>query len=283
VKPSTRLSTVLAALFVWSLGIAEGAPIVLSNATTSLTVNGGEANNGLVPYNGYFQYTDLGAAEETTWSVDPLLVFASGATSVLSDGSTGGFGSPIDLGGGVVRSTASTQGISVQADTQLVGSNARTTFLFSSASDMTGTTLVFYAENDLFGYADDAAAFTGSIAGGDLALFQYDTTAGGLTVRMSGENVANSALSLFGAGIWTAWGEGLEGGDLSLLSSEGSNFATLGDLGLALAFDLSGNTASLVVNYDTQPIPPATTPEPATLGIIALGLAAATTIRRRRV
>lgn len=56
--------------------------------------------------NGSFRYADLAAAEETTWSVDPVLRFGSGATFVLSDGSTRGFGSPSDAGGGIIRSSA---------------------------------------------------------------------------------------------------------------------------------------------------------------------------------
>ncbi len=47
--------------------VTLAAPKTLSNVTTSLTINGGEANNGLVPYNGYFQYTDIAESEETTW------------------------------------------------------------------------------------------------------------------------------------------------------------------------------------------------------------------------
>jgi hypothetical protein len=265
---------------------AMGAPIVLSNATTSVRINGGEANNGLVPFNGYFQYTDIAAGEETTWSIDPLLRFSNGSTAVLSNGAAEGFGSPADLGGGVVRSTATSGFISTQADTQLVGSNARTTFTFTAASDsqLNGTAFVFYAENDLFGFADDTTAFQGSIVDNNLVLFQFDSAAGGLTVRMSGEAGPGSALSLFGAGLWTAWGTALESGDLSVLSSDGSNFATLGDLGIALGFSLTGQTATVSINYDTQPQPPAPTavPEPSTLATFALGMFVIMAARRRR-
>jgi len=82
-------------------------------------------------------------------------------------------------------------------------------------------TFVFYAENDLFSADDDTAAYTGSIGGGNLTLFMYDTTAGGLTVRLTGEGVSGSALTLFGAGLWQGFGTSLEGGDLSVLSRTG--------------------------------------------------------------
>ena len=264
---------------------AGAAPITLLNATTKVIVSGGEADNGLVPEEGYFSYTDLGAAEVTTWSIDPVLRFSDGSTAVLSNGSTGGFGSPSVFAPGVIRSTASVAGggntIAVTADTELVGSNARTTFSFSSTGDMAGTTFLFYAENDLFDFADDTAAFTGSIGGGNLALFQYDTATGGLTVRMTGEGVSNAALALFGAGIWTGWGTALEGGDFSVLSADGSNFETgSGDLGLALAFNLSGTEASLIVNYDTQPLPPGV-PAPGTIALLAVGLLGLAARRRR--
>jgi hypothetical protein len=239
------------------------AAITISNATTDLVVNGGEANNGLVPYDGYFRYTDLGESEETTWSIDPLLVFSDTSTAVLSNGGTGGFGSPTDIGGGVVRSTASIPGrVGVQADTQLIGSNAQTIFTFTdlSSSGLDGTTFVLYAENDLFGAGDDEATFTGSIGAGDLALFQFDSAARGLSVRMTGEAGIGSVLTLFGSGIWTAWGTALEAGNLSVLSSDGSNFATIGDLGLSLAFSLTGTTAVVTIDYDTQPQPPSDTP-----------------------
>ncbi len=267
------------------LSTVQAVPITLSNATTSVDVNGGEADNGLVPFDGYFRYTDIATGEETTWSIDPLLRLAEGTTAVLSNGAAGGFGSPTDVGGGVVRSTATTRSVTTQADTELVGSNAKTTFTFTSATGATldGVTFVFYAENDLFGFADDAAAFTGSIAGGDLALFMFDTAAGGLTVKLTGEAVSGAALTLFGADLWTGFGTALEGGDLSVLSADGSNFETVGDLGLALAFSLSGTSATVVINYDTQPLPPDTNgvPEPDSLALVGLGLAAALYRRRR--
>ena len=283
-----RLITVLLSIFAVIGGSfsTTWAAIIISNPTTSLTVNGGEANNGLVPYGGYFSYTDLGAAEETTWSINPLLVFADGSTANLANGSTGGFGSPSDEGGGVIRSTSSTSGITTQADTELIGSNAKTTFSFTAdtVNGLDGSTFVFYAENDLFGPGDDTAAFTGSIAGDDLALFMFDTGVGGLSVKMTGEGVFGSGLSLFGAGIWTAWGTALEGGDLSVLSADGSNFAPIGDLGLALAFSLTGSSAELIVNYDTQPDPPPISgvPVPAAFWLFGTALMGFVGLSRRR-
>jgi hypothetical protein len=272
INRNSFLALVIGSLCLASTGNRPAqAAFTISNATTSVTVYGGEANNGLVPAGGYFDYTDLGTGIQTAWSIDPLLVFSNGSTAVLSNGSTGGFGSPSDLGGGVIRSTASTSGIDVQADTQLVGSNAQTTFTFTaSTGSLDGITFVFYAENDIQSFSDDTAAFTGSIAGGDLALFQYDTATGGLTVRLTGEAGAGSTLSLFGAGLWPAWGTSLEAGDLTVLSADGSNFATSGDLGLALAFSLTGSSASLVINYDTQPLPPNVAPAPSSIVMLAL-------------
>jgi hypothetical protein len=257
------------------------AAVTLSNSTTAVVVSGGIPGNGLIPYGGYMQYTDLGAGEETTWSVDPLLRLADGSTAILSAGGASGFGAATAVPGGAL-STAISSGIRTTAFTELVGSNARTTFTFSAPPNATldGVTFVYYAENDLFGFEDDTAAFTGSIAGGDLALYQYDSAAGGLTVRLTGLAGPGSALTLFGAGIWTAWGTALEAGNLDVLSSDGSNFATIGDLGLALGFALSGPSATLVINYDTQAAPPI--PEPETWALMLGGLAMLATATRRR-
>jgi len=65
---------------------AAAAPVILSNPTTSVAVNGGEANNGLVPFGGFFDYTDLIAGATPTWSIDPFLRFSGGSTAVLSNG-----------------------------------------------------------------------------------------------------------------------------------------------------------------------------------------------------
>ena len=60
-----RLSRCAAALTLLAAGTADvqAAPVTLINATTGLVVFGGEANNGLVPSGGYFDYTDVAAAE----------------------------------------------------------------------------------------------------------------------------------------------------------------------------------------------------------------------------
>ncbi|MBD2168526.1 putative Ig domain-containing protein [Calothrix membranacea FACHB-236] len=251
---------------IWDIGFTPttGSPanatltgnsVLLENNTTRLEVKGGLANNGLVPVDGYFRYTDTASNEEVTWSTDPVLRFSDGITTVLSNSSRGGFGSPNLIGDGVVRSTTTTNGIVVQADTTLIGTNARTTFTFSG-NQLDGTTFIFYAENDIFSFSDDTAAFTGSIAGNDLALFMYDTAAGGLSVRMTTETGPGSKLISFGSGTWTGFGQALEQGNLSVLSANGSNFVKTGDIGNAFAFELTGSSASLVINYDTDPQPP---------------------------
>ena len=222
--------------------------IVAANPTTELTVNGGLARNGLVPYGGYFKYIDRAFNEETTWSIDPVLRFPDGTTSILSDQSRGGFGAPQHVGDGLMRCVADVRGVHVEADTELLGRNARTTFRFSGA-DLTGIRFVFYAENDLFA-ASDAATFGGSIANGDLALYMFDTAAGGLSVVMTTATGPGSLLDLFGCGVWTGWGTALEGGNLSVLSADGSNFVRNGDLGLAFGYSLSGQSATLSVNYN---------------------------------
>jgi RHS repeat-associated protein len=231
--------------------ITEGS-VLLTNSTTRLEVQGGRANNGLVPFNGYFRYTDTATNEELTWSIDPVLRFADGTTAVLSNSAAGGFGSPTYIDEQTVRSTATVNGITVQADTKLLDTNARTTFTFTG-NQLDGTTFIFYAENDIFSFANDAAAFTGSIPGKDLALFMFDTVDGGLSVRMTTEPEPGSNLTSFGSGRWTGFGEALERGDLSVLSSDGSNFVKVGDLGTAFAYTLTGSNASLVINYDTDP------------------------------
>jgi hypothetical protein len=267
---------------------AAAAPLTMTNATTSVTVNGGETVNSshLVDYDGYFRYTDLATSEETSWSIDPVLIGpgASPTVTVLSNGSAGGLGSPTGPVGGPATSSTTTQGVSVTAVTELVGRNAKSTFTFAvSAGTLDGFTFLYYAENDLFGFDDDAAAFTGSIGGGDLALFQYDTSAGGLTVKVTSGALANAALALFGAELWSGWGAELETGDLSSLSADGSTFVTLGDLGLALAFTLTGTSATVVVNYETvAEVPPEIQiPEPVSAAGLGLGLLGLAALRRR--
>ncbi|MEX1231109.1 MAG: PEP-CTERM sorting domain-containing protein [Planctomycetaceae bacterium] len=265
--------------FLLAASPAFAAPIVLSNATTELTVFGGEADNGAADYGGYFQYVDLATGEETTWSIDPIIKFVDGSTVNLANGLFDGFGSPEDLGGGIVGSVA-LDTVTVVAYTELIGTIARTTFDFVAAPgfSLEGLSFIFAAENDLFGFADDAAMFTGSIAGGDLNLFQFDSAAGGLTVRLSGEAVKGSTLDLFGSGLYSGFGTSLEAGDLTVLSADGSNFVTSGDLGLALAFSLNDdgpcNCAQIVIDYDTQLEPPDDAPpipEPGTMVLLGTG------------
>ncbi len=261
---------------------ASAAPVVLMNASTSVSVSGSEAGNGLVPFGGFFAYTDLIAGTTPTWSIDPFLK-SSGVTTVLSAGGAGGFGSPTDLGGSVGNS-ALTGGVATSAVTTLIGTIARTTFTFTSApgAALDGTIFGFYAENDIIGFGDDTAAFTGSIAGGDLNLFQYDTAAGGVTVRLSGVAASGSSLVAFGSGIWTGFGAALESGDLGVLSADGSNFVGgPGDLGLALAFSLTGTSATVVVDYTTQPLPPGVVSEPEGVALFGFALLALIGQRRR--
>ena len=258
----------------------HAATVTFQNATTRLDVHGGETNNGLVPSGGYFDYFDIAKNETTTWSIDPLLVFPSGTpkTVVFSNGSAGGFGSPTNLGNGIARSTGAARGISVQADTQLLGNIARTTFTFTSpTAAMDGTTFVFYAEDDLFSAANDAATFTGSIAQNNLALFQFDSATSDFFVKLTAHDLTNAALTSFASGVWTGFGTSLEAGDLSVLAPDGSKFATSGDLGRALAFNLTGSVASVTVDYQSVP----QVPEPATCAVLALAAVALNRRRRR--
>lgn len=260
---------------------AHAAPVTFQNATTRLDVRGGEANNGLVPSGGYFDYTDLAKNELTTWSIDPVLVFPTGTpkTVVLSNGAAGGFGSPTNLGNGIARSTGNARGISVQADTQLVGNIARTTFTFTNpTAAMNGTTFVFYAEDDLFSAANDSATFTGSIAQNNLALFQFDSATSDFFVKLTAHDLTNATLTSFASGVWTAFGTALEAGDLSVLAPDGSKFATSGDLGRALAFNLTGGLATVTIDYQSVP----QVPEPTGLALSGAAMTAALGLRRRR-
>lgn len=169
------------------------------------------------------------------------------------------------------------------AHTELVGDNAKTTFSFSAESSMEGATFLYYAENDIFGFADDVADFGGSIAGGNLVLAMYDSLAisggsPGLSVLIDATTVGDASLTLFGSDLWTGFGTALEGGDLSVLSSDGSNFNKgPGDLGLVLAFSLFGTEAEVTVNYFTEAEIPdlpssATVPLPASALLLAVAL-----------
>jgi len=269
----------LCALTPFSMGVAN-ADVFYSNATTDLNVRGGLAANGLIPPDGYFSYTDkvVIPAEETTWSIDPVLIAPTGNVFVLSNSL---LSAPVDVAG-KAQSTATVDGglVDVVAETELVDRVARTTLRFTSLSgsqSLAGYKVLFYAENDLFSPNDDAATYTGSIAGANLKLFQYDTITSDFYVQVNESAVpTNATLATFGAGIWTGWGTSLEAADLSVLSADGSNFATLGDLGLALQWDLGDAASSLItVDYGVT----TDVPEPATGAAIALLM---TSLIRRR-
>lgn len=246
------------------------ANVVFDNTTTTLTVNGGDALNGLVPANGYFNYFDKAQNDETTWSVDPVLIAPTGAVSVLSNGL---LSSPTLIGGAAV-STAATAGINVTASTSLIGQIARTTFTFVAPNSLAGYQFLFYAENDINGVSDEAT-FTGAIASNDLRLFQFDDPSQAFFVRLNQESASNAALALFGCGDWTGFGTALEAANLSVLSADGSNFDTSGDIGLALQWNLgAGPTATVTVDYATTNI----IPEPTSLAVIGLVLLG---VRRR--
>lgn len=250
------------ALAVAAVGVFAGsnplfASVTYSNSDVSLQVNGGEANNGTVPADGYFNFQLVNLGVETTWSIDPLLILPTGQVIDLANGLAGGLGSPVD-NGGVAQSTAViSDDLTVEANTTLNNLVASTTFNFITNGSLEGYKLVFYAENDIPPSDSNIASTIGSLAGGDLTLLQANFIPGGIVVGLLGEGISNAQLSLYGSGTWTGFGTALENADLSVLSSDGSNFVTgPGDLGLALGFDLSGTGgASLVVNYVAVSIP----------------------------
>lgn len=263
------LATSVAAVGVFMLASSAMAFETLENATTRLQVFGGEASNGLVPSGGYFDYFDKARNDSTTWSVDPVLIEPTGAVHVLSNGL---LSSPV-LDGSAIVSNATVGDISIEARTQLIGSTARTTFSLQvipaigggGGVGLSGYKFLFYTENDINGVNDDAT-FTGSIAGGNLRLFQFDEAGSEFFVRVNEVDRSNAQLSLFGSGRWTGFGTALEAGDLSVLSSDGSNFVTSGDIGNALLWDLGSDfTSSITVDYLTV----AEIPEPTTLALLA--------------
>lgn len=267
------MNLTLAALVLAAAPLAR-ADVTLENASTRVVVNGGEANNGLIPSDGYFNYFALDLSEETTWSVDPVLIAPTGQTFVLSNGL---LSSPALVGGAAV-STATTGGVTTTATTTLVADTARTQFAFAAPAGATlsGWRFVFHAENDLFSFTDDVATFTGSIAGGDLRLFQFDSAVSDFFVRQNTAGLASATELAFGAGTYTGFGAALEDGDLSVLSADGGNFATSGDLGLAHAYALAGGTALVTVDY----LRTAAIPEPS--AALALAATALVGLRRRR-
>jgi hypothetical protein len=232
--------------------------VSISNGFTELVVAGGMANNGLIPRDGYYTVTDKTFSTTPTWSVDPVLRFADQSVLVLSNGTqSGAFGAPVLTSDGKAKNSSTKNGIAVQSVTELIGSNVKTTFSFKADSgiQLDGSNFVFYVENDIRGIFN-VADYTGSIGGNDLRLFQYSNDHA-FTVQLSGQAGEGATLERFGSGIWTGWGTILEGGNFeSALSTNGYNFATQGDLGLALGFRLSGTEASLIINYDSQPLPP---------------------------
>lgn len=266
------------ALAFAAVGILVGsnpavASVTYSNADVSLQVNGGEANNGTVPANGYFNYELINVGVETTWSIDPLLILPTGQVINLANGLAGGFGSPVD-NGGVAQSTAVISNeLTVEANTTLNNLLASTTFNFITDGSLEGYKLVFYAENDIPPSDSNIAGTFGSLAGGDLILLQANFIPGGIVVGLLGGGLSNAQLSLYGSGLWTGFGTALESADLSVLSSDGSNFVYgPGDLGLALGFDLSGTGgASLVVNYVAISVP---VPEVGTFAYLAVAIGA---------
>jgi len=171
------------AMFVGlSAGLIACAPmamgqVVLENATTRVTVNGGAANNGLIPSGGYFDYFDKSAGELASWSIDPILISPTGTVHVLSNGI---LTTPT---GSAAVSTATTGDVLSTATTTLIGTNAQTVFDFSTSTTLEGWKFLFYTENDLFSASDDVATFTGSIATGDLNLFMFDSTTKSFFVR----------------------------------------------------------------------------------------------------
>ena len=277
VLPSTVLAA--GALALPLVGEASAAPVVFDTAGATLSVDGGEADSSLTQRGGYYRYFDKASGAELTYSVEPLLIFpdASLAPVRLTQSAAGGFGTPT-LVGGAAQNLASVNGIDVTARTSLVDGFAVSTFDIASTTSLAGVTFVFYAENDVV-TSTNTATFAGGTALDDVVLYQNGGSIGNLTtVVLQPGKTTNADLSLFGSGVFSGFGGSLEAGDVSVLSNDGSNFVFgPGDLGLALAWSLSGTNASLTVSYGSA----AAVPEPASLSLLA-GSTGLLLARRRR-
>jgi len=279
-------------------GLNPGGPVVLENDVARVTVFGGLAGNGLSNSGGYFDYFNKPRATNTAFSIDPVLIAPNGTVFVLSNdllgGPTPGKTNPLTPSAGSSATIADNQNqfFGVTAfTTLLLDGTARTQFSIENipsvqgggsgaggpSSPLTGWKFVFFAESDLFGFGNDQAAFTGSIAGGNLELFQSDDATSNFFVRLRTHETGNAQVSAFGSGVFTGFGDAIQAGNLAGLSANGSNFVSgPADLALAIAYDLGGVAASVTVDYSVTSV----IPEPTTLGVLAA--ATALLLRRRR-